>query len=552
MHQRTADADAAADAAAGAAEPEEAEEGPEGAAAAEAATQADRVGSCESRSSPCCAASSRWSGGWLATHPSESSSRSTSGGQAGGDDEELERGPAPAPAAEAPEEPHTVAAIVAPALAVADAATAMDGDAAAAATDAGAIFASTLLLSADASGLALTPPPPRVRLLGAGPCCGPSKACRLESIATRVCCEAVALCCCAGRSETPRGLVAQSSPLRVSISERGGEKERSEREREEEPHCKASITWTLAESTTLAHPCHSPAFVDRSLHRPLSTTPPQVLSVAHCSCIAMTRLLRTIAALAICSCAVLLLAATPASARLFSRPRPQPAKWMLAAQSCSFGELEGTCMASSSGCNGSSMTLSGQCGSAGEVCCLVQAEPAAGCGSAALARATSWANVNLTYCQSPRGQHDFDSDCSPICERVENPAWDAYRSDCSGLVSYSYGIEAPGRDTSGFAPFENDVSFALGSATDLAPGDAINSMPAEHIMLFHSWLSPDKSSARFLEEPGCSAAQPYAKFTDTDVTINDAAAPGAQGTIWLAVNNMTFVPIRFNTNSVPC
>lgn len=81
------------------------------------------------------------------------------------------------------------------------------------------------------------------------------------------------------------------------------------------------------------------------------------------------------------------------------------------------------------------------------------------------------------------------------------------------------GIAAPGRVTSGFAPYDNDLSKQLGSAADLEAGDAINSVPAEHIMLFHSWLNAAKTRARLLEEPGCSSSIPWARVTDSDVTI---------------------------------
>jgi hypothetical protein len=91
-----------------------------------------------------------------------------------------------------------------------------------------------------------------------------------------------------------------------------------------------------------------------------------------------------------------------------------------------------------------------------------------------------------------------------------------------------------------------DISYKLSSALALTPGDAINSTPREHIMLFLAWTSADHSSAAFLEEPGCSSSKPYARRTDTKVKIN------ADGTITLASNGMTFVPIRFFSNSKVC
>jgi hypothetical protein len=167
--------------------------------------------------------------------------------------------------------------------------------------------------------------------------------------------------------------------------------------------------------------------------------------------------------------------------------------------------------------------VSGLCsGGADNQCCLAQKEPKAGCGTAALARALTWVNMEVRqrakgrekrgreggcstgtmlmhaassivstaaqvlYCQSAQGQPDGDNACSPVCHRASNRDWNAYRSDCSAFVSYAYGVGAPGRVTSEFAPYKNDISFQLGSPNDLQPGDVINSTPSEHM----SVLSP--------------------------------------------------------------
>ena len=112
--------------------------------------------------------------------------------------------------------------------------------------------------------------------------------------------------------------------------------------------------------------------------------------------------------------------------------------------------------------------------------------------------------VKLHYCQSPNGAHDYDASCSTVCSRTSNPAWDPYRSDCSGLVSWAWGLPAPGRVTSEFAPFETDDHHAI-DANDLQPGDAVNN--SDHMMLFKDWITPG-TSAVFIEEPGCSAPRP--------------------------------------------
>jgi hypothetical protein len=155
--------------------------------------------------------------------------------------------------------------------------------------------------------------------------------------------------------------------------------------------------------------------------------------------------------------------------------------------------------------------------------------------SSILSRAHEWVSAELHYCQSPNHERDYDSACSEYCEREDNPAWDPYRSDCSGFVSWSWGLPAPGRTTYGFAPFETDITHAI-EAIDLQPGDAINN--ADHVMLFQSWV--DKGhTAVLLEEPGCSSPTPYAHEVTTDVSID-----GTQ--IYVPYNGMTFTAIHFD------
>jgi hypothetical protein len=219
-----------------------------------------------------------------------------------------------------------------------------------------------------------------------------------------------------------------------------------------------------------------------------------------------------------------------------------------AATTCSVNGLSGTCISVSS-CQSSAdhTSVPGHCPGGDDIqCCVSQPEPAAGCGTAALKRAETWVNVNLQYCQSANGQRDYDSACTPICSRASNRGWDAYRSDCSGFVSYAYGLGAPGRVTGEFAPYETDISYKLASATDLQPGDAINSTPDEHIMLFREWLNAEKTQASFFEEPGCSPAIHWARRTDSAVTIH------SDGTISVAENGMNFYPIRFYSNKNVC
>jgi hypothetical protein len=152
----------------------------------------------------------------------------------------------------------------------------------------------------------------------------------------------------------------------------------------------------------------------------------------------------------------------------------------------------------------------------------------------AVARAEQWVAVSLKYCQAPNHGRDDDDACSTYCNRYSNPAWDPYRSDCSGLVSWAWGLAAPGRTTYQFAPFVNDLSSAI-PAGSLRAGDAVNN--ADHIMLFKEWLV-NGQRAVFIEEPGCATAITYAHELTSNVSINGSS-------IYVAAHGTSFTAIRY-------
>jgi hypothetical protein len=152
-----------------------------------------------------------------------------------------------------------------------------------------------------------------------------------------------------------------------------------------------------------------------------------------------------------------------------------------------------------------------------------------------MARAESWVGVKMPYCQVPNHVHDIDPYCASVCTRPDNATWNPYRSDCSGFVSFVWGLGAPGRVTMQFAPFVNDITHTI-NAIDLEEGDAVNNN--EHVMLFKAWVQKG-SVATFVEEPGCQSSQPYARENTTSVSVNGQ-------TIHLASNGMTFYAIRLN------
>jgi MYXO-CTERM domain-containing protein len=156
--------------------------------------------------------------------------------------------------------------------------------------------------------------------------------------------------------------------------------------------------------------------------------------------------------------------------------------------------------------------------------------------STILSRADQWVQAQLLYCQSPNGASDtIDPSCPSVCNRESNSAWDPYRSDCSGFVSWAWGLAAPGNTTEGFAPADTSVSYVI-QGSDLQPGDALN-IPGDHIVLFVSWVTVG-SEANFYEEPGCSATPNYAHAFTSAVTISGS-------NVTIAYEGSTFTSIRF-------
>jgi hypothetical protein len=174
---------------------------------------------------------------------------------------------------------------------------------------------------------------------------------------------------------------------------------------------------------------------------------------------------------------------------------------------------------------------------------LVAACALAGCGASeaaadapevpAVARARQWVAAKLRYCQAINHARDNDPECPATCDRAEHPEWDAYRSDCSGLVSWAWELPSAhgGLTTADLAPFRQDASHAI-AARELAPGDAINN--AHHVMLFAGWIVAGVR-ARFIEEPGCSSPTPYAHELDANVVLVDDLVVVADAGVFTAI-----------------
>ncbi|HEY8075972.1 MAG TPA: hypothetical protein VIF62_17715 [Labilithrix sp.] len=166
--------------------------------------------------------------------------------------------------------------------------------------------------------------------------------------------------------------------------------------------------------------------------------------------------------------------------------------------------------------------------------------------STIVSRGSEWVSAKLHYCQAAHGAVDFDSSCwgwegpSHRCERTSNAAWNAYRSDCSGFVTFAWGLPAVGDGgyiTSNFAPYGTSFSHTI-AGTDLRAGDALNKKPDGHIILFKEWKIHGVSAV-FMEEPGCSSSEPYAhEFTSNVSIVGDE--------VFVAYEGEWFYAIRYN------
>jgi len=155
-------------------------------------------------------------------------------------------------------------------------------------------------------------------------------------------------------------------------------------------------------------------------------------------------------------------------------------------------------------------------------------------GTKAVGRAMEWVKVKMPYCGGVNGGHD--AICGGTCRRhgaANKGKWNKYRSDCSGLVSYAWGLSAPGLTTSYFAPFKRNKSHGIGIKS-LKAGDALNSVPSHHIMLFAGWANKAHTVATIIQESNCNKV---AKKMNLKVKRNGKY-------LYFSWNNRNFLPIR--------
>ena len=143
-------------------------------------------------------------------------------------------------------------------------------------------------------------------------------------------------------------------------------------------------------------------------------------------------------------------------------------------------------------------------------------------------KAFSWVHAGLMYCQCTESGSS------------------GYRADCSGLVSYAWGLPAPGHTTYSFAggPWDDHASKKI-AWSELSPGDALNfggdpSAGVGHVMLFAGWLDAAHTKVCAVEESSTGTPAHIGKHSLGD----PGSWWGGSGTF-----GDIFVPIRLATYS---
>ncbi len=128
--------------------------------------------------------------------------------------------------------------------------------------------------------------------------------------------------------------------------------------------------------------------------------------------------------------------------------------------------------------------------------------------------ADQWVSLQVPYCGGVNGGTDYI--CGGTCQRPA-AAWDHFRSDCSGFVSWCWQIPSD-PTTSGYM---SDVGGANGwhtiALSDLAAGDAL--VCDGHMMLFSKMVSA--TQAEIYEESNCGkvAHKTVKSFTASGQTL---------------------------------
>jgi hypothetical protein len=152
-----------------------------------------------------------------------------------------------------------------------------------------------------------------------------------------------------------------------------------------------------------------------------------------------------------------------------------------------------------------------------------------------MARAKQWVAEKVLYCAVSNNK--WDSVCGYQCERPK-AAWDAYRSDCSGYVSWCWQIASQPSSRTYMVDKAGTDGWKTIPIDALAPGDAL--VCNGHIMLFSRWVSA--TSFEIYQESNCGKV---ANFGTRTFKRN------ADGTLMIGSDTRVYHPIRRNGLTAP-
>jgi hypothetical protein len=147
-------------------------------------------------------------------------------------------------------------------------------------------------------------------------------------------------------------------------------------------------------------------------------------------------------------------------------------------------------------------------------------------GDDSVSRAMEWVYAAMPYCGAPNRQYDSLL-CGITCNRdgaADNAAWNPYRSDCSGLVSWAWGLSAPGQTTWGL----DSMTKAIPTSS-LVPGDIL--ITSGHVVLFAGWTNMSAGAATIIHEGDCGQV---AKTVPVSIQVGDNSTFAMWGSTYTA------------------
>lgn len=152
-----------------------------------------------------------------------------------------------------------------------------------------------------------------------------------------------------------------------------------------------------------------------------------------------------------------------------------------------------------------------------------------------MARAKEWVAQKVLYCTV--ANHKWDATCSYTCNRP-TAAWDAYRSDCSGFVSWCWQLASQPASRTYMVDKAGADGWTSIPIDSLTTGDAL--VCNGHIMLFSRWVS--STSFEIYQESSCGKVANVGTRT---------FKRNPDGTLLIGSDTRIYHPIRRNGLVVP-